>query len=222
MESLPDIERAENLIRQARLARQRGQKDIARKLLEEAIELAPEAPTILEAKGDECMERFQYKAALELYEKAKNADPSNVALERKFGETVLKIAEAADPLAFASRADESVAGGKVAVILSVIIPGLGQFVTGKQTPGLGMFGGWIVGWFLALLIPNGMSGVMGLFGVKTSGGQVANFNGIVLIPLAIAGFCHLWATLDAGQRASQLQRKRVDRPAPPVDKPFEL
>lgn len=222
VEPLPDpptqeqIDRAERLIREAMVARRRGDKLQASKLLDQAVEVAPGSSTVLEAVADDLRERRQMQAARDMYRRALRVDPKNVSVERKFAECVLTTEQMSFEF-LAAREEIDAASGKVALILSILIPGLGQIVTGHRNRGIAMLSGWLIGWTIALLIPNGVKGI-----VKMFGGAGGDFNGVVLIPLAVAAFCHLWAIYDAAARAQGGSRQKVDRPKPPVDKDFEI
>lgn len=216
-----EVEKAERLIRESRLQKMRNNKSVAGKLLEEALEVAPGSVAVLEAVADDLLERRQTKAAMEIYKRALRIDPKNASVERKYAECVLGTAVYADPFAMAGAQQVDAASGKVALMLSIFIPGLGQIVIGSVGLGAGLLAGWLLGWAIAWLIPGGMAGIMGLFGVKSSG-SVAGFNGAVLLPLMLAAICHIWAIFDAAQRAQTHTRKKLDRPVPPVDKDFEL
>lgn len=210
------IDKAERLIREAMVARRRGDKLQASKLLDQAVEVAPGSATVLEAVGDDLRERRQTRAARDMYARALRVDPKNIVIERKFAECVLTTEQMSFEYV-AAREEIDAASGKVALILSILIPGLGQIVTGHRNRGIAMLVGWLIGWTVALLIPNGVKGILKLFG-----GAGGDFNGVVLLPLAVAAFCHLWAIYDAAARAQGATRQKVERPRPPVDKDFEL
>lgn len=214
------IAEAENLLRQAHLAKVRGQTSVARKLMEEAAQVAPGSAPVLEALGDEEMSHRAYSKAVKCYEAAMEADPGNVAIERKHGDAVFLVAQASAMFDLsASTYADSMASPKVAVILSLCIPGLGQMVTGRLTTGIVMLAGVVLGWLVAFLIPQGMAGFAGLFGTRSS---VSEFNGVVLLPLAVAIVFHFWSVIDAAGRVDKGRHQKIDRPKPPVDKPFEL
>lgn len=213
-----ELEKAERLIRESRLQKMRGNKTVAGKLLEEAHDVAPGSVVVIEAIADDLVERRQTKAATELYKKALRIDPKNVSVERKYAECILGTMRYDDMMI---RSDLDAATGKSAVLLSVLVPGLGQIVSGNTRLGLGLMAGWLGGWGIAWLIPDGLKGVLGLFGVK-SGGAAVEFNGVVMIPLLLAAVCHLWAIFEAASKSEGRKRKPIDRPRPPVDKDFEL
>lgn len=214
------LERAERLIREARLLKMRGNKTSAGKLLEEALEIAPGSAAILEAVADDLVERRQIRAAMEIYKRAMRIDPQSASIERKYAECVLGTARSLDfPSPGAEGLDQ--ASGKIALLLSLFVPGLGQIVTGATGLGVGLLVGWLAGWGIAWLIPGGMQGVLGLFGVRGHG-PTPEFNGVVLFPLLLAAICHIWAIFDAAGKANRYQRRPIERPVPPVDKDFEL
>jgi tetratricopeptide (TPR) repeat protein len=215
------VEKAERLIRESRLQKIRGNKSVAGKLLEEALEVAPGSVTVMEAVADDLMDRRQTKAAMEIYKRAMGIDPKNVSVERKYAECVLGAARYADPFSVTQASELDAASGRTAVILSLILPGLGQMVTGRVSLGVGLMAGWLGGWGIAWLIPNGMKGLFTMVNIKTRG-EHADFNVAVLFPLAIAAICHLWAIYEAASRAGTRKQLKIDRPVPPVNKDFEI
>lgn len=215
------LDKAERLIRESRLQKMRGNKTVAGKLLEEALDTAPGSVAVLSAIADDLLERRQSKAAMELYKRALRIDPKNVAVERKYAECVLGTAQFADPTAYTRGSELDAASGKIAVILSLFVPGLGQIVTGSVQLGVFLLVGWLGGWGIAWMIPNGIKGILGLFNNQLQGAK-ADFNGVVLLPLLFAAICHIWAIFDAASKSGEHQKKRVDRPTPPVDKDFEI
>jgi hypothetical protein len=148
-----DIERAEALIRQSRVERMRGNRKAASDLLEQAAALAPTSSAIAEALGDDLAERGQVAAALDKYAIALKHDSTNVGLERKYAEMVLRTKSAgsiedqlraglSDSLFLTST--DSIAGLSAARWLSAIVPGVGQLTLGRTAKGLWMLGGWVV------------------------------------------------------------------------------
>ena len=215
---------AEDLIRQAMLARRRGLKDVAAKLMSEAEAAAPGAPAVLEAIGDDLAERGQTKPALEAYGRAMKAAPGNVALERKHAQLVFKVANAGSiehqlqaGLGTVAAGPDSVASAKAALWLSLFLPGLGQMVTNRLTLGLTMLGGWLGGWIFAILIPDGLSKFRELFTGKGS-----DFNSFVFFPVGLATAMHFWSIFEAASKVPKGPRlPPPPRPTPPVDMPFE-
>lgn len=217
--SQADLDKAENLIRQAALARRRNETGNARRLMDEAEATAPGSAVVLEALGDLLMEQSKWSGAKDKYEKALKIEPENVGIERKYGECVFHLYTAGD---FLSRPqDSSFVGGKAAIILSLFVPGLGQFAAEQYQRGAIMMGGWAIGWGLAWLIPDGMKGLFSALGLSGRGAQAA-FNPLVLLPLGVAVIFHLWSIMDAASKAGNYRAAKIDRPTPPVDKDFEI
>lgn len=212
-----DLEKSDHLIRQANLAKIRGDKVAFEKLIEEAAQVSPGSSAVQEAVGDAYLERRQVRKAKEAFQMAVKLDSSNASAERKFGEAVLSIQLALDPMFGREPSDESLASGKAAVLLSFLIPGLGQIVGGETSKGSAFLITWLVGVIGAIIVPGGLAGFMTLFGMR---GPV--FNPVVLLPLFLAATAWMWAIGDAGGKAKRQDKRAIVRPVPPVDKEFEL
>jgi TM2 domain-containing membrane protein YozV len=211
-------ERAEEILRRANLTRVRGDREGASKLIEEAVAVAPGSSRVLEAQADDFVDRRQLAKARDTYKAAVAADPGNVSAERKLGETVLALQLASDPASILGGVqDESYASGRAAALLSFLVPGLGQFVTGQTTKGVSFFAAWLVGVVWAILTPNGLSGIPTMFG--RAGQPPAP---IVFVPLLIAMVAWVASIGDANASAKSRPARKPERPVPPVDKPFEM
>lgn len=214
--------KAENLVRQARLASSRGQKEIARKLLQEASEVAPNSPEVISALAEAEYAQSHFKTARDLYKRAAETDPANPHYERMYGECVLRVTEIENPALFvASPEFESFASGKKAIYISLFLPGVGQIVTGKQRTGIAMLACWIIGLVLLLVIPNGLAGVFGILGIKKNG-AIMPFNPFMLLPIGMIFVAIIWSVADAAQSSPSAVSRTVEKPVPPVDKPFEI
>ncbi len=215
---------ADDLIRQAMVAKRRGLKEQSSRLMAEAEAAAPGAPTVLEAIGDDLAERGQTKAALKAYARAIKCGPGNVGLERKHAQLVFKVANAGSieqqlqaGLGGSSAGPDSIASAKAAFWLSLFVPGLGQMVTSRLGLGAAMLGSWLVGWIVALLIPDGLGKLRDLYF-----GRGADFNAFVFFPLALAAAAHLWSIFEASSKVPKGPKPPPpSRPTPPVDMPFE-
>lgn len=221
-----DREKADQLIREYRLAKMRGQSTLALDLLRKAEALAPDLPGIREAVGDDLAEKLRFKDALQAYTAALKQDPTNINLQRKHAEMVLKANEMDLTLVGAgfggSRLDpEAYANPRAAVWLNLFLPGAGQIVTGNQTKGILMLVGWVGAWIWAIATPNGIQGLLAFAGLGRSLSEQPNMT--VLVPLAIAGGLHLWALFDISHLAEvhKASQRSTARPKPPVDLPFE-
>jgi tetratricopeptide (TPR) repeat protein len=217
---------ADNFIRQARLARTRGQNAQAADFLKKAEQAAPNAPAVLEFIGDDLAERKQFKQAREMYQKALKLAPKNVALERKFAETVLHTS-ALGSAAMYSEFEVS-ASKRAATIFSAIIPGAGQIFTGEYVKGALMFVFWAACIVLLIHDHDQFAGLFHLFGSKalSDNFKATSFNGKLLIPLFIGFLIWISSIFDikmggGGGMGMSGPKPPPSHPVPPANLPFE-
>lgn len=196
----------EALVKQAQLAKIRKQNSVATKLLRQAADRAPGSVIVLEALGDDLMERKMYNGAAETYAKAIELDPANVALERKHADAVYYGQAAGLGLELE---DDTLASPKARIFLAMILPGIGQMVRGALVKGAIILAG-----FVTSLVVMGM-----MYSTQEKGSALGGKFGFV-IPLAFALIFWLWGILDASAGRKDAPH-RIDRPKPPVDLPFE-
>lgn len=213
-----EIEQAENLIRQARVHAMRGDRDGAKRLLDQAAELAPGSATVLEALGDELREQKRNKQAIEYYAKAMALGPKNVALEKKHAELTFSALAATQAFSVSASDLEAVASAKASVIMSLLVPGLGQIVAGRVATGLTFLAGWLTSWVFVRII--GFESIAAVMTGKNlhdgSSPRTA-----VLLPLAIAIGFHLTAIINASSSVRKPSATKPLHPRPPSDLPFE-
>jgi len=211
-----DLELAERLIRDAHIASMRGDKAKAKEILDQAEKAAPTAAPVLVALGDAALERHNIKEAVRLYGLAKDAEPGNVAIEKKHADAVFRLSQGMvfDPTA-RSGGVEAAASAKAATFMSALLPGLGQIVLGDFVKGIVLMVGYLGGWTVAALI--GFQGLFALMGMNTG----VNPSPIVLLPLAMAAIFYLVAVNDAAARSKLAAKRPIVRPVPPSDLPFE-
>ena len=218
-------EQAELFIRQSMLEKRRGNAIGATDLLKKAAEAAPGSPVVLEALGDDLMERKLTKQAREVYKRASKLDPKNVGLERKWAELVIQSAPAMsveDMIRYGDSifltSGDSVAGLTAAKFLSAFIPGAGQMVIGRTTKGAILLAAWIV--CLGLFALWNRDFLM-LSKFLRGAGPAPNWR--VLVP--IIAMASVWFTAMAdlfSRQAKTVARSgKIDHPKPPVDLPFE-
>jgi len=214
-----DAEEAERLIRQARVARSRQEHSKALDLLRQAEQLAPDSVAVLVELGDGFAAKNRWKEAQTIYGRATNIDPTNVAVERKYAEAVLKANLPLEVLYGMSKgnAEEQIANANVAALISFFIPGAGQMVLGNIYKGVAFMAVWLICWIVAILITDGISGLIEM----TSNKPHTPMNMTVLLPIAVAICMNLVAMYDAKAMGSQFKKPKTERPAPPVDLPFE-
>jgi len=226
----PDqVRKADNLIRESRVEKMRGNKARATTLLQEAAAAAPSSATVLEALGDDLVERKQYKSALDAYKNASALAKGNVGIERKVAVTALKVSgigsiedqlrrDLSDSPFLA--ADDSLASVGVARILSAIIPGSGQIVLGRTGQGITILLLWLICIAGIVVMKNDFSALVRmLFGLK--GDHHPNL--VVLLPIfgtLVMYFVSL-GTMRGGGGGGGRPKGPIDRMPPPVNLPFE-
>lgn len=212
--------RAEQLVRDSSFARVKGKHQDARKLLEEAAAAAPGSAAVQEALGDNWRALGALGKARDCYRLAMRLKPGNVPAERKYAECILGIANVEDPailLADERPPNANYASSKAAVVLSVFLPGLGHVVVGSVGRGALYITLWVLSWLMMLALPNGLSGL----GNALRGGTDP-VNGWVFPPLLVALIVFFASVGEMLALSKRFEAKKVDRPVPPVDKPFEL
>jgi len=223
------LESADKLIQRARLEKSRGNKQAASDLLKQAVDVAPGASTVLEALGDDYADRKQYVAARDTYKKAHRADPKNASVERKLAQlSMTGVADLSfeDQLRYGSfdspfiQQNESLASPQVAVILSVMVPGLGQIVKGQTKKGLAILLIFVVS-SIAVIVLYNLTHAVGHKAIPT----------LVYAATALAIATWVGGVADAGSSAKRspaigggmFKRPKdpPNRPVPPVNLPFE-
>lgn len=200
------IAEAENLIKQAHLARIRGQRSVASRFLKEAGEKAPGSAIVHEAIGDDYMERKMYKGAEEAYAKALALDPENKALDRKYGDAVY-FSQAAGLGLDLGDAD-SFASPKAAIWIAILLPGVGQLVAGKIGRGIIIMVGFVGGLILTKIVSDATA--------------KSDTKYLFIAPLAAALGFWLWGIVDMMSKSkAPSPRAPISKPKPPVDLPFE-
>ncbi len=218
------LEAAEGHIRQARVEKMRGNKVAATEQLELATKAAPGSAIILEALGDDLIERRQYRAAKETYAKAVKVDPTNVALERKYAEVVLRSANAGsieDQLrrgmgdSLLPTMGDTMAGNAAARWLSAFFPGAGQLVIGQTQKGATLLSIWVISFIGIVVLREDFKALL-----KFAVGGRAHPNLFVMVPLL--AMMVTWIVSLAGlANTREVSRTSVHHPKPPVDLPFE-
>lgn len=208
---------AESLIRQANLAKIRGLLDQYEKTIHEAVELAPGSTFVQEALGDLYLSQRRVRNAKDAFHLAFQLDSTNASAERKYGEAVLAVQLALDPNFLSQPADDSLASGRAMLLMSFLVPGLGQIVQGDTRKGYGLLAAWSLGIFFAVIDRRNLQGLMSLIGKRGP-----EFNPVILIPLGVSLIAWIWAVSDASSRSKAIEVKKIMHPVPPVDKKIDL
>lgn len=229
-----ELEQVENCLRLAHLAQIRNNRAEARKHLEEAAKVAPNAPSVLEALGDEYAAAGRTKDAVEIYARAIKTGPKNIALEKKHAHAVFQAEAAAVGLSLSMELNqaETAASGKAILFMSVIVPGLGQMVAGQIGKGTAVLSGWLASW-VPILLPiwgekdkarfTGIDHLLAFVGVKREP-HVPDPSTLAVMLFVVAVVLHLFAILDAFTRSgggAPPKPLRPGRPVPPANLPFE-
>ena len=182
---------------------------------------------LLEAFGDVLVHRRKIKEALAAYTEAIARSPKNLGLERKHAETALategslsiedqlRTGLGGTPIIDA----DVVARGGVATFLSLLLPGLGQIVLGRQVKGIAFLVAW--GLTLLFILAHGQM-IVGLARTIGIGQGGTDPSGLFYLALATLLSIALIAVYDCAAITKTTGTKApVDRPKPPVDLPFE-
>lgn len=214
-ERVRKVEEAENLLRQANVAKMRGSAKEAYDLLVKAADAAPFSSPVLEALGDELSKQRKFKEAGEMYHRAHKADPKNISAERKHAELIFNTAEAMTVLDSASDT-EVVATSKAAALLSLIVPGAGQFVQFEWVKGGVYLVLATVFWVIA-----GQNGLFNVFAAMGLQQGMPNISPMAFFGIGAALITHFVSSVEAGSRGKIYAKKKIDRPTPPVNLPFD-
>jgi tetratricopeptide (TPR) repeat protein len=213
------LREADLLVQRAMLESRRGNRQAAGDLLKKAVEAAPGASSVLEALGDDYVEKKQYLGAVKAYRDACRADPKNTSAERKFAqissmgtqnlsiEDQLRMGLSDSTLL---RPEDSIASPKIAMFLSIFIPGSGQLVLGFAKKGIMLFLIWLAGIALFFIL------------VKISNAAHGTLPTIAYVPAGIGIVAWFVSVADAASMSKgNEKRPPPSKPQPPVNLPFE-
>lgn len=129
--SLQETRQAEPLLRDASMLRRKEKHRDAEVKVREALQLVPKDAAALELLGDILQGVARVDEAMAVYKRALEADPKRSSAERKYGELLVlqQNWNLADPEAMKG-------SSKLALMLSLLLPGLGQFHNGEIGKGL--------------------------------------------------------------------------------------
>jgi len=140
----PKREEIERLLRLAHIHQVRGEREKAKELLQQALELDAENAAVWELLGDYRREAGDWQGAHDAYKKAHELAPDNAPIERKYAEAVLQLTRQQEQFQQWERALE----GKgdtgepllprnpgLAFLLSLLMPGVGQLYNGQFVKG---------------------------------------------------------------------------------------
>jgi tetratricopeptide (TPR) repeat protein len=184
-ESSPaEKDRAEELMREANLARRRERFGDAEARIREALALTPGDAMAIEMLGDVLQGVGRVDEAMLAYRRATQADPNRSASERKYAVLLMRQQQwsGEDPEALPRRP-------MISTLLSCLLPGAGQMLNGETVKGFALIAGVCVC-------------VLGLmFWGDVGAGPRRGLNPGVLIPLGAMGVLYIYAIADANAGA---------------------
>jgi len=216
---------ADKLVIQARVEKMRGNAAKSTEFLKQAAAAAPGSKAVLEALGDNLVERKQFKAAMNAYQKAFRLDPKNVGVEEKLANVALTMGSLGSlddqmrrnlsDSPFLTEAD-AYARLPAAVFLSALVPGVGHLVLGKTSQGLTILAGWVISliWFLSHWFD-----FVKLISLTSGGREKPNM--LVLMPLLLMVGIYIGTLNSLKGRKDVVRKVPAVHPKPPVDLPFD-
>jgi TM2 domain-containing membrane protein YozV len=193
--SVAEVRQAEQLLREASMLRRREKYADAMGKCREALLLTPKDAAALELLGDLYQGVAQVNQALAAYKRATEADPKRAASERKYADLLMRQqnwGSGTDPEAVPKN-------GLVASLLSLVVPGAGQFYNGETGKGLFFVLGTLVSLFLIFWSPWGLNSKQK--GISTT----------LIATLIFFGVLYIMAVADANMTARGVKSRRRPR-----------
>ena len=226
------IRQADEFIRQARIAKMRGSSQEYTRLLNQAQQVAPGAPNVLEALGDDLLERNNQGEARVAYYKAHKMAPKNVQIERKYAELVFQSSANKSWETQMMLETEAVANAKYAAVLSAIVPGVGQIVLQDRWKGGVMATIWFFSIVGIVVLRNDVQNI-----IRMLAGRGTHPSPVVYFLLFVFIVNWIVSVMDCINRAkgkgdtaglmaymgteTPVKRDKKERPIPPENLPFE-
>jgi hypothetical protein len=221
----------DRLLSLATVQRMRAQILDSRASLQKALIVSegmpgPQVAPIHEMLGDMLAAEERWEQAAAAYEQAQILDPARASAERKFGEMTLRIA---DEKAMAKLGGMAGAGGSDAItsgaqgkrnpgfamILSLIVPGFGQFYNGQFIKACTCLGIFVIAIFLITMTPE-IKALRCLF-TPTAGCRGLSVSPFTWFCVLAASGAWLFSLVDAPISASKTQDTSSET-GPVVDK----
>lgn len=161
--SQQEVRQAEPILRDAAMLRRKEKFREAEIKVREALQFVPKDAAALELLGDILQGVARTDEALAVYKRALDSDPKRSSAERKYGELLVlqQKWDMTDPEAMRG-------SSKLAMMLSLLLPGLGQFHNGEIGKGVFFLALDALCVYLLAYSPWGFGGAQGRHGLSIS------------------------------------------------------
>ncbi|MCS7263795.1 MAG: DUF5683 domain-containing protein [Armatimonadetes bacterium] len=195
----------ERLLTQANVERVKGNLSDAKRLIEQALQKAPNRADIHELLGDVYKAIGDLPSAFKCYKKAKDLDPSRRSAEEKFAATLLELNQPslADEVPFLPK------NPNYAVLFSAFLPGAGQIYNEQWLKGIAMLvvALFSLGYFLQFYQQMRTKTLPSLWQVQQQLEQASVGEILLLLFSGLMAFCvWTWSILDAYKTAKKFQQ----------------
>lgn len=187
-----EADEAERLLREAALSRRRGRFAEAAEKCSTAIQKAPRDAAGLELYGDVLQALGRVDDALAAYRRAGEADPRRKSAEKKYAQLLLM--QDRSVAAFQGQAEAT--SPYLAVLLSALCPGAGQYYNGQTGKALVLAAGALVLLVALLWTPLGFPGSAGALTPSTA------------FLMTCLGVVYIFGLVDANISARTPRRRR--------------
>ncbi len=203
----------EKILTQANVERSRGNFLASRRLLEQALQKAPERADIHELLGDVYKSVGDLQLALECYKRARELDSNRRSAEEKFAATLLEINQPSLPeeVPFLPK------NPNYAVIFSALLPGAGQIYNEQWLKGIGMLVVTLIslGYFLQFYQQMRATTVPTFWQVQHQLERASVGEILLLLFSGLLAFCiWTWSILDAYKTARKFQQLQQKQKSP--------
>ncbi len=210
-----EVAMVDALLREAQLAKIRGQRDAFEAKLAEASAIAPDDSGVHEAMGDAHADARRMIAAKESYQRAVKANPKNVSAEKKLAELVFRELQAGLMASgYFANQSEAMTSPTKAKVFNAILPGFGHVLLGETTRGAIIIGLWVLMVVLSFAL-GGVSSLLGAVGIDRN----ATVQPVGYVPLVLGLVVYLASFVGLGGGGGS-RRSGPSRPEPPVNLRF--
>jgi tetratricopeptide (TPR) repeat protein len=212
----PKRDEIERLLRTAHIHQVRGEREKAKTLLQQALELDAENASVWELLGDYRRESEDWQGAHDAYKRAHELAPDNAAIERKYAEAVLQLTRQQEQYQQWERAIEGKGVGDgamlprnpgLAFLLSLLMPGVGQLYNGQMVKGGIILGVMFVCIVVFMLTPGGGDFVYNLLAYLVNPARARGaMSGTQLMTAVVMFIVWVYAFIDAPLSAAARNR----------------